>query len=162
MFNKRFMCEMLTEDLPNNALNEVISKKSIEIVYKDSDNCLINPYLKLPRLITYILTIHMSKSNIVLNVKNKEGEVLIYNTSGKLGFRGSQKTKKFSLISMLKNLLYKFNFLKNKSIVLRFKGFKYNQKLIIKKIKEKFDIKSIIYDNLIPHNGCRPKKLRRK
>ena len=33
---------------------------------------------------------------------------------------------------------------------------------VIKKLKEKLFIKAIIYNNLLPHNGCRPKKIRRK
>ena len=143
-------------------LNQATKEKKLTVRYKNRPDYTGRSYENIPSLITYVLTIHMSKSNIMLNVTNKEGSILIHSTSGKQGIKGSQKTKKFSLISILKDLLYKFNFLKNKSIVLKFKGFKYNQKLIIKKLKEKFHIKSIIYENLVPHNGCRPKKIRRK
>ena len=88
--------------------------------------------------------------------------LLVNNTTGKLGFKGKHKNKKFSMLSLLKNIYYNYNFLKNQPIILKLKGFKYYNKLIIKKLKEKFFIKLLIYDKSTPHNGCRPKKKRRK
>lgn len=112
--------------------------------------------------IFYIFTIHISRSNIMVQIKNKRGECLSFITSGYLKFKGKQKNKKLSLLAILKKIIYNYNIYKNKTIILMFKGLKYNQRLIVKKLKEKFIIDSIIYNNLLPHNGCRPKKFRRK
>ena len=113
-------------------------------------------------LIVYVINITLSESNILISITDKNGNLLDYCTSGELGFLGSQKTKKYTLITMLKKFLYNYNYINNKSVLINFKGISKNQKLIIKKLKEKVSIKMIRYNNLLPHNGCRPKKKRRK
>ena len=112
-------------------------------------------------LISYIININVSNSNIIISINDKKGKLKGYLTAGTLGFKGSQKTKKYTLISMLKNFNYKFNFLNDKSVLINFKGITKDQKLFIKKLKEKVSIKAIIYTNLLPHNGCRPKKIKK-
>ena len=66
------------------------------------------------------------------------------------------------MISILKKIIYGYPLLKNKPIAIKLKGLKYNNKLILKKFSENCLLKAIIYENSIPHNGCRPKKIRRK
>lgn len=113
-------------------------------------------------IISYIISIKITKSNIIINVLNTKGVVLDNITSGKLGFKGSQKNKKFAMLSLLKNIYYKYDFLKHQPVILKLKGFKYFNKIIIKKFREKFKIKMFIYEHSISHNGCRPKKKERK
>ena len=79
-----------------------------------------------------------------------------------MGFKGSQKTKKFALISILKLIVRTFHLYTRKSVSVQFKGLKRYQRLIIKKLKEKFFINSVKHIYLHPHNGCRPRKIRRK
>lgn len=112
-------------------------------------------------LISYIININVSNSNTVISINDNKGKLKGYLTAGTLGFKGSQKTKKYTLISILKNFNYKFNFLNDKSVLINFKGITKDQKLFIKKLKEKVSIKAIIYTNLLPHNGCRPKKIKK-
>ena len=119
-----------------------------------------NPYDE--TIISYILTIINSRKNIVCNITSTEGKIISNITSGKMGFKGSFKSKKFSMISILKKISYGYKFLKKKPILLKLKGLKYNNKLVIKKLTEILIIKSIINENNIPHNGCRPRKLKRK
>ena len=113
-------------------------------------------------LISYIININISNSNTIISIVDKNGEMKGYYTSGTLGFKGSQKTKKYTIITLLKNFIYNFNFLNNKSVLINFKGITKDQKLFVKKLKEKVSIRAINYNNLLPHNGCRPKKIRRK
>ena len=112
-------------------------------------------------LISYIININVSNSNIAMSINDKNGKLKGYFTAGTLGFKGSQKTKKYTLITILKNFNYKFNFLNNKSVLVNFKGVTKDQKLFIKKLKEKVSIKAINYTNLLPHNGCRPRKIKK-
>jgi small subunit ribosomal protein S11 len=128
----------------------------------DSTFNLSNTDTKIKPLISYIINVNLSKSNTIISILDKEGNLKGYYTSGVLGFKGSQKTKKYTIITMLKNFLYNFNFINNKSVLVNFKGVTKDQNLFIKKLKEKVSIKAINYDNLLPHNGCRPKKIRRK
>lgn len=113
-------------------------------------------------LVSYVININISNSNTIISIADKNGDMKGYYTSGTLGFKGSQKTKKYTIITLLKNFIYNFNFLNNKSVLINFKGITKDQKIFVRKLKEKVSIKAINYDNLLPHNGCRPKKIRRK
>jgi len=130
------------------------STKRIEIVGNDYQ-------LDQKPLISYIINVNASNSNTTITITEKNGGLKGYFTAGVLGFKGSQKTKKYTLITILKQFSYKFNFLNNKTVLLKFKGITKDQKLFVRKLKEKVSIKSIHYNNLLPHNGCRPKKLKR-
>ena len=132
-----------------------------KIIYNNTKN--FNYYIKkLYKIVSYVVSLKVNKNNIIFNISDIKGFLLVNNTTGKLGFKGKHKNKKFSMLSLLKSIYYNYNFLKNQPIILKLKGFKYYNKLIIKKLKEKFFIKLLIYDKSTPHNGCRPKKLRRK
>ena len=139
----RFEDNSINQEIKINFCNNNSLKLYVEKIYK---------------IVTYIISMQVTKSNIILNIQNMKGSVLINTTAGKLGFKGSQKNKKFSLLSLLKNINYNYNFLNNQPVILKLKGFKYYNRLIIKKFKEKFKIKMLIYNNSIPQNGCRPKK----
>ena len=149
--NKRYLNKVIKEEwLLNNVTNSgsIFHEKRLNM----SDSLVIS----------YIITVRTTKSNIILNVTDKKGNILIHNTSGKAGFKGNQKNKKFPIVAMLKNIIYGNEFLYGKPAILKFEGFKRYQKFIVGKLKEKFVIKCIVYDNLIPHNGCRPRKMKRK
>ena len=113
-------------------------------------------------IISYIVVINSSKSNIMASIISIKGKVLVHLTSGKVGLKGASKTKKFAMITILKKIIYSYPLLKNKPVAIKLKGLKYNNKLILKKFSENFLLKAIIYENSIPHNGCRPRKIRRK
>jgi len=141
--------------------NPTLKSSNFELEYIKNIQYTISN-LNVKPLTTYILNIHVSNSNIILSVTDKNGNLISYYTAGKLGFKGSQKTKKYTLITILKNFIYNLNYLNNTTVIVKFKGITRNQNLIVKKLKEKLFIKAIIYNNLLPHNGCRPKKIRRK
>ena len=140
-----------------------LNKDVIKVNFKDADKLESNSKpIKIKPLVSYIININLSTSNTIISITDKKGNLKGYYTSGTLGFKGSQKTKKYTLITLLKNFLYNFNYINNKSVVINFRGIVKDQKLFIKKLKEKVSIKAIIYNNSLPHNGCRPKKIRRK
>ena len=109
-------------------------------------------------LTSYIIHINLSNSTSSIVITNRVGDIKAYCTSGLLGF---SKTQKYTIISLLKKVVYSYNFLNNTTSIVIFKGLKRYNRLIIARLKKKLHIKAIIYDNLLPHNGCRPKKIRR-
>jgi len=141
--------------------DKLTSSRLLKINYKSPVKS-ISSIKKSKPLVSYVININISKSNTVISVTDKNGNLKGYYTSGIFGFKGSQKTKKYTLITLLKNFIYNFNFLNNKSVIINFKGITRDQKLFIKKLKEKVTIALINYNNLLPHNGCRPRKMRRK
>ena len=147
-----------------NFLQNIICKKLITPYLSDNTHSFSIWYKnnELYDLISYYINIKITKSNIICNVLSISGKVIIHITSGKLGLKGKEKSKKFSMISIIKEILYNYDFLKNQPVALRLKGLKYNNKLILKKFNEKFILKALIYENTLPYNGCRPKKIKRK
>jgi len=155
-YKKKFNKKLLT---PNTAY---YLQKNTVIKVNYNKNLMYSYPTKLQTLITYIVSIHITKKNIRFNVKTPKGLILINVSSGSLGFKGSQKNKKISLLSMLKLINYNYNFLNNQPVLLQLKGFKYYNKLIIKKLKNKFEIKLLYIKKSNPHNGCRPRKIKRR
>lgn len=119
--------------------------------------------LDVNKLVNYILIINMSLTNTMVHLTNTKGKLLVSLSAGQLNFKGKQKRKQPSvLIMLLKELLIKTRFVKNKTIAVHFKNTKeYHESLVISMLKEKFFIQFIKSYNLLPHNGCRPKKLKR-
>lgn len=114
-------------------------------------------------LLHYIINIITTNTNTFINVTNVKGDPIIDLKAGSLNLRKRQKkTQPFALIKILKLLLLKSPFLHNKIVSIHFKNVKlYYESMIIQMLKEVLFIKSIKSYNLSPHNGCRPKKLKR-
>lgn len=129
--------------------------------YKVLENSLTN--INVTKLVNYILIINMSLTNTVVNLTDTKGKLIVSLSAGQLNFKGKQKRKQPSvLIMLLKELLIKTRFVKNKTIAIHFKNTKeYHESLVISMLSEKFFIQFIKSYNLLPHNGCRPKKLKR-
>ena len=147
-----------------NKLNYKINEKKLSLIEIITNKKSYNkaPNVNKKSLIKYILNINLSNSNSIFSVTDKNGNFKANYTAGLLGYKGSQKNKKYTIINILKNIIYNFKFLKKKSIIIKYKGIKRHQKLITKKLKEYLIIKAISYNNVIPHNGCRPRKKQRK
>jgi len=116
-----------------------------------------------PKLISYIIIINMSLTNTLVNLVDTKGNLLLSLSAGQINFKGKQKRKQPTvLIALLKELLIKTKFVGNKPIAVHFKNTKfYHESIVISMLSEKFFIQFIKSYNLLPHNGCRPKKLKR-
>lgn len=112
----------------------------------------------------YIIDISFSRSNTFLHVMNYAGELEYYSSAGPLKHRGKRKTSRLNVFkSMYRFLIKRVRFLKNKPIALHLKNIGGSiKRKIVKKLKKKFFIKTVKLFNLLPFNGCRNKKIRRK
>jgi ribosomal protein S11 len=140
---------------------ENIEKNIFSIKYINENISEIKNFKK-TYLLSNIININMTNTNIICSLSNNKNKIIKKISTGDLGFKGSQKTKKFALISILKKFVRTLNLYNKKPVSIHFKGLKRYQRLIIKKIKEKYFICAVKHNNLSPHNGCRPKKLKRK
>ena len=115
-------------------------------------------------LIKYIITIHVSKTNTLINITDIKGNLKLFISAGSVKLNGKQKVKQpTAFINILKILITKAKFLKNKPVAVHFKNINtYYELFLINMLKSKFFIKIIRSYNLQPHNGCRPKKIKRK
>jgi len=113
-------------------------------------------------IIHYIFSFNISNSNIILNITDTKGNTYFYLTSGRLNFIGSQKANKHTLLNLISNMIKYIRFFEKHNVALHFRGpVKKFNKLIIKSLKTVLNIVIIKSYNLSPHNGCRPKKLKR-
>ena len=113
-------------------------------------------------IVSYIVNINLLKSNIIINITNLKGIPIIYCSSGIINFKGSQKTKQLALKNIIKKINFKSKNLNDLRVAVHFKGIKRNRKKILNELNKIFIVKNIKIFNLIPYNGCRPKKIRRK
>jgi ribosomal protein S11 len=114
-------------------------------------------------LIKYIINVHFSNTNTLVNVTDIKGNPIILLTSGLLKLKGKEKkTQPIALINIFKVLLIKAKFLFRTPIALHFKNVKtFYESFLINSLKNKVFIRTIRSYNLIAHNGCRLKKLSR-
>ena len=115
-------------------------------------------------LISYVINIKVTNSNVLLTFTDTKGKVFYSYTAGNANLKGKQKNKTLKVSRILINhLLVKLGSKKDKPVALHFINVKPGlQKFITKTLKTKVFIKLIKVSDLHPYNGCRPKKLRRK
>ena len=113
--------------------------------------------------IKYIINVVLSSTNTIVNVTDIKGNVIISMSAGSVNLRKFQKkSQPLALIHIFKALLLKAKFLQNKTVALHFKNVKrFNEFFFLRALKKKLFIKSFQSNNLLPHNGCRPKKIKR-
>jgi ribosomal protein S11 len=116
-------------------------------------------------LIMYKLNVILTNKNTIIYVTDIKGNLKFFQSTSFLNITGKQKTAQpAALLKVLKILLSNTNFLKNKPIALHCNNVKKHYVIFLINILENIlFIKVIrIYNFLIPHNGCRPKKIKRK
>lgn len=125
-------------------------KKSLTTFYKQS-------------LVSYIVHINLTSTNTLVSVTDIKGNVKLFYSSGQVNLKGKQKTKQpAALINILKRLFLKAKFMQNEPLAIHFKNTRsHYEAFIVQMLKTKFFIKTIRSYNMQPHNGCRPKKIKR-
>ena len=114
-------------------------------------------------LVRYIVHINLTSTNTLVSVTDIKGNVRLFYSSGQVNLKGKQKTKQpAALINILKRILVKAKFMQGEPLAIHFKNTRsHYERFIVKMLKTKFFIKTIRSYNMQPHNGCRPKKIKR-
>lgn len=115
-------------------------------------------------LIRYIITVNLTQTNVLISFTNIKGKIIYCYSAGNVNLKGKQKKKFSNVIKLLlKHLISRIVSVQASPIALHFKNVKRGfQMLIISMLKNHFFIRLIKTSDLNPHNGCRPKKLKRK
>ena len=150
----KFVSEPLKIKAANNSYSKFMSVKSVNFN---------NSSLERKNSIRYIININLSPTNTLVNVSHVNGNSIISLSAGCADLTKRQKkVQPMALIKIFKVLLIKTSFLLNKPVALHFKNTRtFYESLIIRVLKDKLFIKSVQSYKLVPHNGCRPKKIRR-
>ena len=110
-----------------------------------------------------ILCIKSSRSNTIVSLTNLKGKVQFIQSCGSLGFKGKKKrSTKFAVKSTLYSVVEKAKEQGHKSVFVHLNGFARARFAVLSCLK-KNDLKIEGIRDLTPnpHNGCRPRKVRR-
>ena len=113
--------------------------------------------------VSYVIHVNLSLTNTYVSVTDIKGRIIISLSSGSVGLKKRQKrTQPLAIVSVFKELFLKTKFLDGERVSIHFHGVKfYYEALVVRLLKPKVFIKTVRSYNLHPHNGCRPKKLKR-
>lgn len=110
-----------------------------------------------------ILYVHASLTNTIVVLSNLKGKTQYVRSAGLCGFQGKKKrSTKFAVISILESIVEIVKDQKLDGIFLCLRGLSRARRYVLKCLKEK-GLKLLgVWDfTPNPHNGCRPRKLRR-
>ena len=113
--------------------------------------------------VSYIINITLTSTNTLVTVTDIKGNVLISTSSGVTKSTKFQKrSQPTALLNLFKVILVKSKFLKNSVVSIHFNNVKrFHELFCLSVLKEFFYIKSFQSNNLLPNNGCRPKKIKK-
>ncbi len=143
----------ITKVKPFKNINSTLNKNKVKLVNKPLKQ----------NLISYIINVNLSLTNTLINITDSNGNTKKSFSAGHVKLTKKQKrVQPLALAKVFKFLLIKSWFLKQKPVALHFRNVRgFHQQTIIKWLKDKMFIQSVQTFDFLPHNGCRPKKLRR-
>ncbi len=101
-------------------------------------------------------------NNTIVSVTDIDGDVLAWDSSGALGFKGSRKSTPFAAQKAAENVAKKVVKLGMKEVDVFIKGPGAGRESSIRALEASgLKVKMIMDVTPIPHNGCRPPKKRR-
>lgn len=107
--------------------------------------------------------ISSSYNNTIITLTNSKGQVLTWKSAGSVGFKGTKKSTSFAasrVAETIANVCKKMNIVDKIDVFV--KGIGAGRESAVRTlITQGLNIVSIKDITPIPHNGCRPKKVRR-
>ena len=106
--------------------------------------------------------IKASFNNIIISITNTQGQVVSWASAGKMGFKGPKKATAYAAGVIVRNDLEQVEGRGLKEVDAFVKGVGTGREAAIRAFNANgIDVVSIKDITPIPHNGCRPKKVRR-
>ena len=106
--------------------------------------------------------ISSSYNNTILTLTDFQGNILAWNSAGRLGFKGAKKSTPFAASKVSEAIIQVAQKLGVEKIQIFVKGVGSGRESAVRSLATRgLDILSIKDVTPIPHNGCRPPKARR-
>ena len=106
--------------------------------------------------------ISSSYNNVIITLTDLKGNVLTWSSAGNLGFKGPKKATSFAASKVANILIEKAKKIGVEKIMIFVKGVGGGRDSAIRTLSSRgLEIISITDITPIPHNGCRPPKVRR-
>ena len=109
-----------------------------------------------------VANITATYNNTMISIADTQGNVLAWSTSGSNGFKGPRKSTPYAAGVVVKMAVEKAKEYGIKQVDVRVKGVGSGREAAVRALHANgVEILSIKDKTPIPHNGCRPKKVRR-
>ena len=106
--------------------------------------------------------INSTYNNTTITLTNTKGDVLAWKTAGSVGFKGTKKGTSFAASRVARAIVEIAQKLRIRDINVFIKGIGGGRESAVRSLTgQGLEIVSIKDVTPIPHNGCRPKKVRR-
>ena len=103
-----------------------------------------------------------SYNNTILTLTNSKGQVLAWKSAGSVGFKGTKKSTSFAASRVAENIANICKKLGVEKIEVLIRGIGAGRESAVRSlVTQGLNVVSIKDVTPIPHNGCRPKKVRR-
>jgi len=106
--------------------------------------------------------ISSSYNNTIITLTDLQGNVLAWTSAGAIGFKGSKKATPFAASKVAEAIMSTIQKLGIEKIAIFIKGIGSGRESAIRSLAARgLDITAITDVTPVPHNGCRPPKVRR-
>ena len=106
--------------------------------------------------------IQATYNNVIVTLTDPAGQVLTWSSSGSIGFKGAKKATPYAATLVVKDVVEKSRRINLRSVDVFVKGIGSGRDSAIRSLSANgLEVKSITDITPIPHNGCRPPKVRR-
>ena len=106
--------------------------------------------------------IQATYNNVIVTLTDPVGQVLTWSSSGSIGFKGAKKATPYAASLVVKDVVEKSRKAGLRSVDVFVKGIGSGRESAIRGlVANGFEVKSITDVTPVPHNGCRPPKVRR-
>ena len=150
MGKKKITTQSVDEALKEESRQEAAQKKAVAIGAKSK------------RIEKGKVYIRSTYNNTVVSITDNQGNVLAWSSSGSLGFRGPKKATPYAASKVVETLMEKCRKTGLREARVFVRGIGSGREAAIRALAAHgLDILSIQDITPIPHNGCRPRKVRR-
>lgn len=106
--------------------------------------------------------IQATYNNTIVTITDLNGNTIAWSSAGQVGFKGPKKATPYAASVIVKNLVEKIKNIDLKSVEIFVKGVGAGREAAIRAFNaNNINVSSIKDITPIPHNGCRPRKVRR-
>ncbi|MBI1755225.1 30S ribosomal protein S11 [Candidatus Azambacteria bacterium] len=100
-------------------------------------------------------------NNTIVSVADDHGNVLAWASAGALGFKGAKKATPYAATRVVETVMEKVKKSGLQDVVVYVKGIGSGRESAVRTIANALNVLSVSDVTPIPHNGCRPPKVRR-
>lgn len=148
MGKKRIIKQTTEEVLKEKEVREEAAKAKKEVIGK--------------KLVRGKAFIQSTYNNTIITITDSGGNVLAWESAGSVGFKGPKKATPFAAAKAVESLAKKLAKTGLREVMIFVKGVGSGREAAVRALANQgLDIISIKDVTPIPHNGCRPRKLRR-